>query len=177
MKFVKVFAVLMSLAASIAVVAGEKQTDSPSEVIRKRTEATKNVDYAALAALSCGSSKVKMQMAADKLAAIEKAARSGDANAVRISEHIQRRLTQVKAALMLACIQKQLTQARIALKDLKIECTGEKIEGDFAEVHVTISGDPTGHNGTGILHLKKVDGEWKYITPMDYINEAGSRNK
>ena len=177
MKLGKVFAVLMLLAASIAVVAGEKKTDSPSEVIRKRTEATKNVDYAALAALSCGSSKVKMQMAADKLAAIEKAARSGDANAVRMLERISRRLTQVKAALMLACIQKQLTQARTALKDLKMECTGEKIEGDFAKVYVTISGDPRGRNGTGILHLKKVDGEWKYITPMDYINEAGSRNK
>ena len=161
MKFGKVFAVLMLLAASIAVVAGEKKTDSPSEVIRKRTEATKNVDYAALAALSCGSSRARMLADAEKLAAIEKAARSGNANAVRILEHIQ----------------KQLTQARAALKDLKIECTGEKIEGDFAKVYVTISGDPNGRNGTGILHLKKVDGEWKYITPMDYIDEAGSRNK
>ena len=161
MKFSKLLAALLSIAVAASVAAGEKKTDSPSEVIRKRTEATKNVDYAALAALSCGSSKVKMQTTAEKLAAIEKAARGGDANAVRILEHIQ----------------KQLTQARVALKDLKIECTGEQIEGDFAEVHVTISGDPNGRNGTGILHLKKVDGEWKYITPMDYINEAGARNK
>lgn len=161
MKFGKLLAALLSIAVAASVAAGEKKTDSPSEVIRKRTEATRNVDYAALAALSCGSSRARMLADAEKLAAIEKAARSGDANAVRILEHIQ----------------KQLTKARAALKDLKIECTGEKIDGDFAEVHVTISGDPTGHNGTGVLHLKKVDGEWKYITPMDYINEAGSRNK
>ena len=70
-----------------------------------------------------------------------------------------------------------MAKARAALKDLKIECTGEKIEGDWAKVRVTISGDPSGHNGTGILILKKVDGEWKYITPMDYINEAGSSSK
>ena len=162
MKSSKLLAVLLLAAgAAFAAVAGEKKPDSPSEVIRKRTEATKNVDYAALAALSCGSSKVKMQKAAEKLAAIEKAARSGDANAVRILEHIQ----------------KQLTQARAALKDLKIVCTDEKIDGDWAKVYVTISGDPSGHDGTGILHLKKVDGEWKYITPMDYINEAGSSKK
>ena len=162
MKLHKMLAALLMVAvAAFAAVAGEKKTDSPSEVIRKYAEAIRNVDYAALAALSSGESRMKMQTIADKLAAIEKAAQRGDANAVKMLERIKI----------------QLIQAKVALKDLKMVCTGEKIEGDFAEVYVVISGDPNGRNGTGTLHLKKVDGEWKYITPMDYINEAGSRNK
>ena len=139
---------LLLCSAGLALAAGEKQGESPSEVQMKAVEATRNLDYGALANLSCGVQKDKFQKFALVYVLVKKSADDGD-------EKARRKLDKVGAHL----------------KNWQVEITGEKIDGDFATVYYVCSGTPYDRGDYGMARFKKVGGEWKFMDDSECLKE------
>ena len=137
---------LLLCSAGLVLAAGEKKSESPSEVFVKFVEATRNLDYGTLANLSCGKENAKMRKYASVYALAKKSAADGD-------EKMQRKLDKISASL----------------KNWQVEITGEKIDGDFAAVYYGSSGTPYDEGDYGMTTFKKVGGEWKLVSDSEYF--------
>lgn len=147
MKFRMLLTVLLG-AAGLTLAAGEKKSESPSEVFIKAVEASRNLDYGTLANLSCGGEKAKFQQHAEIFALAKKRAAEGD-------EKAKRHLDKISASF----------------KNWQVEITGEKIYGDFAVVYYVCSGPPYDQGDYGMARFKKVGGEWKLVADSEYLKE------
>ena len=147
MKFRMLLTLLLG-AAGLALAAGEKKGESPSEAFMKVFEASRNLDYGALADLSCGEAKEKMQKYASVYAHAKKLAADGD-------EKMQRILDKTSAGF----------------QNWQVEIAGEKIDVDFAAVYYVSSGTPYDRGDYGMARFKKVGGEWKIVADSEYLKE------
>ena len=153
MKFRALLSALL-LAAGLVCVADAKETKpaSPSEVLKKFIVAMREQDFAAMANLSYGERQAESQRVAETLKLLKQAADSGDE----------------KAKKELALINQMLNDVKVGLEKVKIDIKLEKIDGDLAEVDAVVSGTSDKKVVVRQSYFKKVNGEWKIITPADY---------
>ena len=145
------FALLLAPMLTFAENVAEK-TDTPSEVLKKLTEAAfKNRDYESAMALSHGEQKEFIRMMAKNMAYLQKAAAAGDAEA-------KARLAGIEAK-----------SARITF-----EITGENIDGDLAVVSANWKID--GKTRSQLAFFMKVGGAWKCISWEDYLEALKARS-
>ena len=146
---------LSLLAASLAFAAGGDPVDSPSAVLKKFIEATKNLDCDTMVELSHGAQKKGFRKIVAKNELLKAAAEDGNLEARRM-------LDDIKAKM----------------KDWRIDVKAEEIDGDLAVVYVVISGNPAGKSSDGPSgeFFRKVDGKWKYINGVDYLNDCIARH-
>ena len=147
MKF-RMLLTLLLCSAGLALAAGEKKSESPSEAFMKVVEASRNLDYGALANLSCGEEKAKMQKYAEIFALAKKRAADGD-------KGMQLKLDKISASF----------------KNWQVEIAGEKIDGNFAAVYYVSNGTPYEKGDCGMARFKKVGGEWKLVAESEYMKE------
>ena len=146
---------LSLLAASLVSAAGGEPTDSPSAVLKKFIEATKDLDCDTMVGLSHGLQRKGFLKIVAKNELLKTAAEDGNLEARRMLDDI-----------------------RSKMKDWRIDVKAEEIDGDLAVVYVVISGNPAGKSSDGPSgeFLKRVDGKWKYINGVDYLNDCIARH-
>ena len=124
---------------------------SPTEAAKKFFEASKSVDFAAMAQLCDGELKAFYERTAANLKELEDKAAKGD-------ELAKRKVEEAKKAV---------ETAKAALKDRKIEFANEKIGGAFATVDVV--GEKGGKKiKDDTVCVKKVGADWKVISRKEY---------
>ena len=141
---------LSALLLAVGMVSVAKGADTPTEVVKKAFAATKALDYATACKYYDGEMKKNMEIGAQRFAAMKAKADSGDEN-----------------------MKKALEMMKAMMASYEIEVKSEKIDGDFAELVtvVTMNGTPRENKG----YLRKVNGEWKMISPADYAKAKGGK--
>jgi hypothetical protein len=134
-------AVVLAAGAAFAAGCSFFGGPGPSEVARRQIEAVKEMDFEKVAALSEGRLKEEAKKGVAELAELKHAEMDGSPKA------------RDKAAKM--------AKMREIFENIVYEIKGEKIEGDFAVVEVSIT--VNGKTSADQIHLKKVGGDWKVI--------------
>ena len=178
MKFRKLLTALL-LAAGVVFVAGWKQIDSPSEVVKKFFAAGKKMDFDTIAKLSYGKRKKEARAHAanmkEMIRGLEQAARHGNEDAKKL---LKRYKQGGYIALLEAGAENGDAEAKKmsdGLKSWNMEIKGETIDGDYAVVEGIVSGGPDGEGRQKKFYLKKVGGEWKMIDDDEYERERSAR--
>ena len=178
MKLRKMLTALL-LAAGVVFVAGWKQADSPSEVVKKFFAAMVKFDFATAAKLSCGEQSAGMAALAEDqnkfIGSMKASAKNGNEKAKILVKVYEKGGFVAVLEYLAEQGDKRAKQQVDRIKKFKLDTKGETIDGDFAEIDVVISGGPGGKSVPDKAYAKKVNGEWKVIKEEEYKRERSVR--